>query len=308
MDPRTSLPFVAVGTALLSLLQAPAASAQRASANYAIVGDTADLGGAASSSASYRQAGSVGGPGGRTAAANATVVRAGYLGQLFEVTGLSLSAPAAHVAEGATLPLAARQALDDDTFLAVPAQAVAWSVESGPIVSISLSGLATAALVPQDLLAQVRGTYAGRSSLLDLQVLDTLPDNFGTYAGDGIDDSWQVQYFGLPPNPLAGPGVDASGTGQTNLFKFIAGLDPLDPHARFTLRVESVPGQPTRKVLSFAPIVAGRTYVVTAKAALSSGPFVPIAVSSPVDAGAQRSQSDDDASGPAKFYRVEISR
>jgi len=54
-------------------------------------------------------------------------------------------------------------------------------------------------------------------------VFDTIPDNFRSYAGDGLLDGWQVQYFGQN-NPKAGPSVDATGTGQTNLFKCVAGL------------------------------------------------------------------------------------
>jgi len=50
-----------------------------------------------------------------------------------------------------------------------------------------------------------------------------------------------VQFFGQPPNLLAAPGVDVSGTGQTNLFKYAAGLDPLDPNSRFTLTIAPVP-------------------------------------------------------------------
>jgi hypothetical protein len=40
----------------------------------------------------------------------------------------------------------------------------------------------------------------------------------------------QVQYFGVGTtgmgNPLGVPGADADGTGQTNLFKYTAGLNP----------------------------------------------------------------------------------
>ena len=76
----------------------------------------------------------------------------------------------------------------------------------------------------------------------------------GPYAGGGIPDSWLVQYFGLPPNPNAAPTADFTGTGQNNLFKYVAGLDPTNPASVFVLKVANVAGQPTQKLL---PLVRG---------------------------------------------------
>ena len=57
-------------------------------------------------------------------------------------------------------------------------------------------------------MALVQGIYAGSTGSTNLTVLNVNPDNFGIYAGDGVGDTWQVQYFGLPPNPAAGPLLD----------------------------------------------------------------------------------------------------
>ena len=91
-------------------------------------------------------------------------------------------------------------------------------MQSGPITGISASGLATAGVVYQDTPATAQGVYAGNTGTLGLTVLDALPDNYGSYAGDGLDDAWQNQYFGLN-NPNAAPGHVSDGSGLTNLFK-----------------------------------------------------------------------------------------
>ena len=67
-------------------------------------------------------------------------------------------------------------------------------------------------------------------------LLDNIPDNFGSYAGDGLGDDWQVQYFGQN-NPNAGPLRDPNGDGQTNAFEDTAGLVPNDPNSRFTFTI-----------------------------------------------------------------------
>ena len=86
-----------------------------------------------------------------------------------------------------------------------------------------MSRLTTAATVYQDTAAVVQVTYQTLTDTLNLTVLNTLPDNFSTYAADGIDDDWQVLYFGLG-NPNAGPLIDPDYDGQNNLFEFTAGV------------------------------------------------------------------------------------
>jgi hypothetical protein len=282
----------------------------RTSANYSIITDIADAGGQRATSAAYTNDGSAGVGGVSTVASPAEFVKSGYAGQLYDITGLALNSASVNssVNETTTLQLAAFQQLDDTSFLAVSANSVAWSVVSGPITGISGAGLATAGTVYQDTAATVQGIFGGLTGQLQLTVIDSIPDNFGSYAGDGLDDAWQVQYFGQPPNPLAAPGADADGTGQTNLFKFIAGLNPID-HSRFTITIAPVPGQPGQKNVIFNPIVAGRTYAVTAKTSLDSvGGWTAINASAPSDSGPQRTITDLSATGAAKFYHVEITK
>ena len=295
------------------LPQLGAATRTTVSGDYSITAESSDTGGGQLKGGPgdiYRVDASIGGTVGvSVAAAPAVTLKAGYIGQLYDVTGLTLTAASTSLNETATLQLGVRQALDDATFLAVPAASVAWSEASGPLTGISAGGLATAGLVYQAAAATAQGVYLGQTGTLGLTVLDSIPDNFGSYAADGVGDAWQVQYFGQPPNANAGPNVDFDGTGQTNLFKYIAGLNPLDPNSRFTLTVQSVPGQPAQKRLIFAPRLTDRTYTVTSKPGVAIGSYVPLAnPSAPSDAGQQRTVTDLNASDPARFYRVEITK
>ena len=86
--------------ALPALLLASAATAQagpRTSASYTIAADTTDAGGKRTTSASYTNDGSAGGIAGlSTVAAPAETLKSGYAAQLYDVTGLTLTA-ASHV-------------------------------------------------------------------------------------------------------------------------------------------------------------------------------------------------------------------
>lgn len=284
----------------------PAHAAPRTSANYSVATDSVDAGGSRTTSAVYTNNGSLGGITGISTAAPAETANYGYIGQLYEVTGLALAATPTTVNEGGTRQLSASQLLDDATTIAVNTSAVAWSVASGPLTSINAAGLATAGIVYHNTAATAQGGYAGNTGTLNLTVLDTLPDNFGTYAGDGLPDSWQAQYFGLN-NPNAAPGLDPDNDGQTNFFEYTAGIVPTDPLSRFLLRIEPVPGQPGRKDLIFSPRLLDRTYQVKSNTALS-GPWLPLVSFTTIDAADQRTVTDLNATGAKKFYHVEITK
>jgi hypothetical protein len=276
----------------------------RASTSYTVPADSADAGGAHATSSSYRSEGSLGGISGiATVAAPAMTAKSGYLGQIYEVTALQLAATPATINESGTRQLGAAQVLDDGTTLALPAASIAWSVQSGPLTGISSSGLATAGLVGQNTAATMQGSYLGLSGTLGLTVLDTLPDNFGAYASDGLPDSWQLQYFGAN-NPLAAPTADASGTGQNNLFKYTAGLNPTDPASRFVTSVGHAPGSHT---LIISPRLPDRTYTVQFSTDLSASGWQPLTGATIQDNGQTRTVTDPDAASLRKFYRVQVS-
>jgi len=295
---------------LASLTAASVHAGPRSSTNYAILTDATNIGGRRATSASYTNDGSAGGIAGiSTVAAPAETVKHGYIGQLYEVTGLLLSAAPTTVNEDATRQLSAAHFLDDATTLAVNASSVVWSVASGPLASISATGLATAGTVYESTNATAQGILGTFTGTLQLSVLNVNIDDFHEYAADGIDDAWQVQYFGQPPNANAGSLVDFDRDGHANAFEYIAGLNPLDPNSRFILKIAPVPGQPGQKNLIFSPHFTDRTYVVKAKSnLLTLGGWGAISASAPSDNGTERTITDLNASGPAKFYHVEITK
>ena len=284
----------------------------RSSANYSLSTETMGLGGGSVvNSAAYRVSGTALGQPGAVAVQSATtyIAKDGFVGQLYDVTGLGISgAGTNNVNERATLQLAVAPKLDDGTLLAtaVDPATVAWSVASGPLVAVSAAGIVTAGTVYQNTAATVRGTSGSLSGMGTLTVVNVNLDDYGTYAGDGIDDAWQVQYFGLN-NPLAGPTVDADGTGQTNLFKYVAGLNPLDANSRFGLTIRAVSGQPSQKALTLAPVYSSRTYTVQSSPTLVQPSWTTVTNVSISDNGTTRTVTDLGAGSAPRFYRVLIS-
>jgi hypothetical protein len=292
-------------TLLLTLLSALAHAGPRTSANYSISTDSGDAGGKYATSTSYTHDGSVGGiTGVSTLAAPAGTAKHGYLGQLSEVTALQLTASPTTVNETSTCQLSGVELFDDLTTISVPATNISWSVVSGPLTDINSSGLVTAGTVYQSTTATALGSYAGVTATLALTVLDSIPDNFGSYAADGVADDWQIQYFGQN-NPLAAPSLDPDGDGQDNLFEFTAGLVPTNPLSHFVVSIAAVPGQATQKQVVFEPIVVGRGYTVQTSSDLSTASWITLAGSSS-DNGSQRTVTDTSATGGKKFYKVEI--
>lgn len=293
----------------LILVAAAAHADPRGSTNYSVPADTNDSGGQRATSASYTHDGSLGGITGISTVVSPTeTAKHGYIGQLTDVVGLQLAATPATIDESATRQLSAQQLLDDDTLNALAATAVAWSVASGPLTGIDSNGLATAGTVYQTTSATAQGVHDGFTGTLALSVLNTIPDNFGSYAGDGLDDDWQFLYFGLD-NPQAAPLVDPDGDGQNNQFEFTAGLVPTNPLSRFLLNIEPVAGEPQQKNLVFEPVVAGRIYTVVRSIDLSPASWSPLPGSPPTsNSGDQRTVTDTAATETEKFYRVEITK
>jgi hypothetical protein len=129
--------------------------------------------------------------------------------------------------------------------------------------------------------------------------------------GDGILDWWRQQYFGgsgTSTNSVSCAVCDADGTGQNNLFKFIAGLDPTNPASVFTTQIAPVPGQTNQMTLVCQPAVSGRAYVLQTRTNLLSGAYGNLtAPSSPQTNGNQITVIDQSASATQQFYRVDIS-
>jgi hypothetical protein len=301
--------LIILSTSVLAAVATSLHAGSRGSAAYHIPTDSVDAGGRRTTSASYTNDGSVGGVVGISSVATpAETAKHGYIGQLYDVTGLLLSATPTTVNEGGTLQLSAGQLLDDATTLAVPANSITWSVAAGPLTGIDASGLATAGLVYQATAATAQGVSGIYSGTLALTVLNVNLDNFGAYAGDTLDDAWQVQYFGLPPNALAGPLADPDRDGQDNAFEFTAGLVPTDPNSVFQLRIEKVAPPSNAKKLIFSPRFGDRTYAVWFRPNLATPPLWDrLTGTTQSDLGSERTVTDPNGSGQ-RFYRVEITK
>ena len=301
-----SKPSALLITVAATCLVSAASAGSRSSTGYSAPADSMDAGGRRASSVSYTHDGSIGGIAGvGNAAAPAEVAKHGYVGQLYEVANLVLSANPTNVNEGATRQLSARAILDDATTLNITSTSVGWSPASGPILSISAGGLATAASVYQHTDATIQGVWHGKTATLGLRVINVGGDDFGTYASDGIDDAWQVQYFGVG-NPDAGPAGDPDGDNQTTAYEYFVGSIPTDGNSFFRLRIDQIPGQPAQKNLVFSPRVAGRTYTVQYKLDFDAPDWDDLGGVSVHDAGQQRTVTDLNATEANKYYRVRI--
>ena len=196
---------------------------------------------------------------------------------------------------------------DDLSTSPLAASSIIWNIQSGPLTSISPSGLATAAIVYQDTPAVVQGSYLTFTDTLTLNILNTLPDNFGNYGGDAIDDAWQVQYFGLN-HTQAGPLADPDADGQNNLLEYTAGVIPIDPNSRFLSGFTEVPGQPGQWSITFSPRLADRTYSIKTSTSLANDSWLSLVGGIIIDNGNERTVTDPNPTQDRKFYRVDITK
>lgn len=194
------------------------------STNYSLNPGSMDTGGLRGSSANY-VADFSNAPGLAGTSLN-LAARSGHAGQLFDALAFTLTASPLTVNEGGTRALMGALLLDDATKLRLTPESITWSVQSGPLAGVSTSGIATASIVYQDSPSVVQGAFQSFSNSLPLTVLNTDTDNFAPYAGDHVDDAWQVQYYGLVSPGNTGPFDDSDGDGLSNILEFAFGTVP----------------------------------------------------------------------------------
>ncbi len=161
-----------------------------------------------------------------------------------------------------------------------------------------------AVLATSDGFAHFTVNYGGSNLVLTgLQIVDSV--------GDGIPNWWRAQYFGgngSTTNSQSCAACDADGTGQDNLFKYVAGLDPTNSTSVFVVQAEPVAGQPNQKDILYQPIVSGRTYAVQFATNLTGGVYTPLpGFSGPITNFPQATVIDLSATQTQKFYRIDIS-
>jgi hypothetical protein len=270
---------------------------------------TIDGGGLRTSSANYTIDNSIGGIGG-ISSASADTAKNGYIGQLTEVVSVVVTSQPDAVAVSGTAQLTGTATLDDNTVAALGGSDVTWSSpnEPSPVFSISGGGVLMAAgFVYDKANAVVNGYYLGATSNVSLSVF--APDS----VGDGIPDWWRQAYFGsaTPSNSQDCAICDFDGTGQNNLFKYVAGLNPTNPASVFVLTVAPVAGQRTQKALTYNPILigSGQVYTVQFRTNLTGGAAYAAltATSALTTNGSQVTVNDLGATQTQKFYRVDIS-
>jgi hypothetical protein len=269
------------------------------------VAGTLDAGGGHATNGNCVMDASMGGIGG-IGSVGVQTARHGYSGQLTEVDRLELTGTRAQVSEGALTQLAGTAAMDDDTVTPLVGREITWSVPSWPLADIGVSGIATVADVYTNTVAAFNGYYLGVPGSGSLLVLDTMPDNYGTYAGDDLPDSWQYQYFGLD-NPDAAPSADVTGTGQDNFFKYVAGLDPTNKTSVFQLKLVTVSGPPNQNNLMLTPCFSNRTYTPQFRTNLLVGVWQTLTNATAAGGDTELTITDPNVVEASKFYRIQVS-
>lgn len=288
------------------LVAACALGQTRVSASYKLTAETFDGGGTKATTADYVMQASLDGFGEiATTTMPSQTLKPGFVGQIYDLVTLQLTAAPSVVSEGGSSRLSATAVLDDASLLGLSGSTVAWRVLQGPVSHITSNGVAAIGPVYETTLATVRGEYLLRAGTVDLTVLNLGLDDYGLYANDGIADTWQVDNFG-PDNPDGLASSDPDGDGQPNFMEALAGTAPSDPNSKFRF----TPGlhSPGRQSFAFSPRLVNRRYTIESTPVLGGVPFAPLNNVIQTDQGVTRTVTDTNAVGGARFYRVRISQ
>jgi hypothetical protein len=99
----------------------------------------------------------------------------------------------------------------------------------------------------------------------------------------------------------------ADGTGQDDLFKYVAGLDPTNPASVFVLSIV-VTNHPSQNNLFFTPLALGRTYRPEFSTNLVSGTWLTLTTyTGGLTNGDQITITDTNPISLQEFYRIDIS-
>ena len=288
---------------LLCCLLPDTALTARIGTDYKISIESMDNGGTAVS-ADYSANSAIGGSGGIAVGVD-PIIKHGYIGQLYEIKSVNLSATPNTVNEVETRQISAMAALDDESILVLQDSDPDWSINGWPLASVSSEGIVTAAAVYESTSGTVSAVYNTCSGLLSLVVLDVDTDNYGSYAGDDLEDGWQVYHFGID-NPDAAPWKDPDSDGQSNSYEWVVGTDPTTNTSRFNMWIETVSGVSTQIDIVFNPAFVDRDYIVQKRSDLMSGSWTDMAIFAESTNGTERTMRDLNATDKSAFYRVQV--
>jgi len=146
-----------------------------------------------------------------------------------------------------------------------------------------------------------------------------VPPDMGCYevpdtdsVGDGIPNWWRQRYFpetlGSDTDSFSCATCDADATGQNNLFKYIAGLNPTNPASALALQIVNVSLPTNLASVLYRPIAVSRTYTLQATTNLPATAWTTLSTISALQTnGSQVTATDTNAAGPQEFYRVGVS-
>jgi len=168
------------------------------------------------------------------------------------------------VSEGATATLQV-------TAIGSAPLAYQWYLNNSPVENATDSSLSLVQADPsQDGIYQVVVTNSVGMLASAPAILKVIgPDS----DGDGIPDSWMLQYFGHPTGLASDHSRaqdDADGDGMSNLQEYLAGTNPLDPQSSLKLRTQGLNPSTGRPQLAFTA-VAGVGYTLQFSDNLASG-------------------------------------
>lgn len=119
--------------------------------------------------------------------------------------------------------------------------------------------------------------------------------------------TWLTEYFHCTNCVQSLMSVDADGTGQNNLFKYTAGLDPTNPASVFVIKPAASQDLPGQFSFQFTPLAAGRVY--TPQYSLDPGTGIWQSLTNyagPVTNGDWVTITDRQATQSNKLYRISI--
>jgi hypothetical protein len=227
-------------------------------------------------------------------------LRGGAVGQYYQPVVLMAQADSPSVPEVSSFQLSANSVNDDGSYSVLD---VAWNILSGPVSSVDVLGVATAEAVYQDTLAFLVAGASGLSATTSVVVADSLRDNFGLYASDGVADLWQVEKFGTS-NVLGVASADPDEDGQNNFMEFMAGTSPSD--AGDVFRIQGIRRGALGMNLVLEPAFSNRVYHIEACTDLKATNWVQVATSAGPTQTLQLAVSDLTMTSPVMFYRASI--